>query len=263
VSNKLSTLVWGAKSFASGRSGLAQRLIMASLADQVDEVRHRDFCYPSFAVIGERTELSRRCVIDALGKLTRNGWLKVEQKPGYGNLYRFDTHKLAGHQREKPERSISRTRAYLAPVQDTALRGASYAGEGCNLALTNKEESAVKPAEEPASPLRVMPTARPAKKAKALEGPFVLPAWIDPELWDAHQAVRRKKRAAETTYALNLLVAELAKFRAAGHDPDEALRKSIRSGWSDVFEPQKQGQWQNSPTVTNPVNAIDKIRGIA
>ena len=168
MSNKLSTLVWGAKPFASDRGGLAQRLIMASLADQVDEVRHRDFCYPSFAVIGARTELSRRCVIDALGKLSRNGWLKVEQKPGYGNLYRFNTDKLAAHQREKRERDISRTRAYLAPVQEVTDRGASYADEGCNLALTNIEESALKPARQTSAPRWCFPCLRLAGNNRLL-----------------------------------------------------------------------------------------------
>jgi hypothetical protein len=156
VSNKLSTLVWGAKPFASGRSGLAQRLIMASLADQVDEVKHGDFCYPSRQVIEERTELSRRTVMDALARLAVAGWLAIEHRSGYGNLYRFDVVKLTEHQRAKRDRGITRTRAYLAPVQIAPMRGADCADEGGNLAHPNIEESAFKPAEETAAPRLVL-----------------------------------------------------------------------------------------------------------
>ena len=299
MSNKLSTLVWGAKPFASGRSGLAQRLIMASLADQVDEVRHRDFCYPSFATIGVRTELSRRCVIDAIGNLARSGWLKVEQKSGYGNLYRFNTDKLTEHQREKRERGISRTRAYLAPVQDATDRGASYADEGCNLALPNIEESAFKSATETAAPRLVlsMPAAienQPATspmKSESITAQEVetirlaYPKKASPET--ARKAIRKQHallRSGDVTTAAGIALPVMAAAQATAYLLERthlfAESPKGRAGqylqnpgtffnsgeytvdeveWSDGVI----SRGQSNSAVTNPVQAIDKIRGIA
>jgi hypothetical protein len=299
VSNKLSTLVWGAKPLAASRSSLAQRLVMASLADQVDEVRHGDSCYPSIEVIGARTELSRRCVIEALGKLARNGWLQVSQKPGYGNLYRFDVEKLAAHQREKRERGISRTRAYLAPVQDATDRGASYADEGCNLALTNKEESAFKPAIESAAPRLVlsMPSAfekqapAPQKKVESISVQEVeairlaYPKKASPET--ARNAIHKQHArlcggkvttasgvalpvmaaAQATAYLLERtrLFAESPKGRAGQYllNPGTFFNSGEytvdEAEWSDGAASRSQ----STSGVTSPVSAVEKMRRVS
>lgn len=301
MSNRLSTLVWGAKPFASGRSGLAQRLIMASLADQVDEVRHGDFCYPSFEAIGERTELSRRCVIEALGKLARNGWLAVEQKPGYGNLYRFNADKLAGHQREKRERGISRTRAYLAPVQDATARGASYADEGCKIALPIKEESAVKTAIETGAPhlvLSMPSTGRkesvtPQGKGDSITSQEVetirlaYPKRVSPGT--ARTAIQKQHallRSGEVITGGGETLPEMSSAQATAYllERTRLFAKSPKgcgdrqflkhpstffnsgeytvdeSEWSDGMAPRGHS---GTSGITNPVSAIDKIRGIA
>lgn len=65
--------------------------------------------------------------------------------------------------------------------------------------------------------------------------PFVPPDWIPSEDWDAFMEARRKLRAAQTDYAKRLIVAELARLRDNGHDPAAVIRRSIRSGWKDVF----------------------------
>ena len=64
-----------------------------------------------------------------------------------------------------------------------------------------------------------------------------MPDWIDAEAWAAFMTVRAKKKAASTDYALNLIVKTLTKLRDAGHDPMDCLNNSIKSGWSDVYEP--------------------------
>ena len=70
---------------------------------------------------------------------------------------------------------------------------------------------------------------------------FVLPEWIPQETWTAYLEVRASKRAAKTTNALNLVVEELKKIKDLhNHDPVEVLKKSIRSGWTDVY-PLKDG----------------------
>jgi hypothetical protein len=65
---------------------------------------------------------------------------------------------------------------------------------------------------------------------------FVLPDYIPQETWAAYMAVRVKKKAAQTPYALNLIISELEKIKKThNHDPVDVLNKSIKSGWIDVY----------------------------
>jgi hypothetical protein len=65
---------------------------------------------------------------------------------------------------------------------------------------------------------------------------FTLPDWIPQKTWDEFQKVRKKKKAACTPYAHNLVVKELVRIRdQLGQDPVAVLNKSITSGWSDVY----------------------------
>lgn len=89
-----------------------------------------------------------------------------------------------------------------------------------------------------------------SKKSKSSE-PFVLPDWIPPEVWAAFMEVRKKRRAADTAYALNLIVKDLAKWRELGHDPTEILNKSIKSSWSDVYEPKENANGNRAEKRTS------------
>ena len=72
--------------------------------------------------------------------------------------------------------------------------------------------------------------------------PFILPEWIPEETWRAYLEVRNKKRAAKTSYALNLVIKELIKIRDKhGHDPIDVLNTSIKSGWADVYPLKEEG----------------------
>jgi len=65
---------------------------------------------------------------------------------------------------------------------------------------------------------------------------FVLPEWIPEETWKSFMVVRKKKKAADTPYALNLVISELQRIKQThNHDPVEVLNKSITSGWADVY----------------------------
>jgi uncharacterized protein YdaU (DUF1376 family) len=87
--------------------------------------------------------------------------------------------------------------------------------------------------ESPSEAIDETPTRKPRKQAE----PVALPDWIPAETWAAFLETRKKKKAANTDFALGLVIKTLAKFRDAGHDPIEALENSIKGGWSDVYEP--------------------------
>ena len=78
-------------------------------------------------------------------------------------------------------------------------------------------------------------------KNKANGISFTLPDWIDKEAWDAWMEVRRKKRAANTTHALNLAVRELEKLRQQGHDPRDVLNQSILKSYTGLFRVAQNG----------------------
>ena len=58
------------------------------------------------------------------------------------------------------------------------------------------------------------------------------------EAWAGYVEMRSKKKGgAMTVRARNLKVAELKKFKDAGHDLGAILDKSTANGWTDIYEP--------------------------
>ena len=64
---------------------------------------------------------------------------------------------------------------------------------------------------------------------------FVLPEWVNSEIWAAFIEVRKKKKAIQTPHALKLITGELERLKEAGNDPAEVLRQSIVNSWKGVF----------------------------
>jgi hypothetical protein len=75
------------------------------------------------------------------------------------------------------------------------------------------------------------------KKQTTIDSVPSLPDWINATTWTAYLAQRKTKRAANTDYALGLVLRDLDKMRLAGHDPNSVLDKSCRKGWTDVYWP--------------------------
>jgi helix-turn-helix protein len=84
---------------------------------------------------------------------------------------------------------------------------------------------------------------------------FILPDWIDPEAWSGYLEVRKKKRAVMSSRALNGVVDRLFDFRSRGHNPDEILATSLRSNWTDVYEPRTSNGGINGAASANFRNA--------
>lgn len=69
-----------------------------------------------------------------------------------------------------------------------------------------------------------------------------LPEWLDAETWDAYRKHRAgmPKKNHLTAHAEHLALGQLAKWRRAGHDPNEIVRISVMNGWVGLFEPKRQ-----------------------
>jgi hypothetical protein len=91
---------------------------------------------------------------------------------------------------------------------------------------------------------------------------FEPPDWVDRELWTDFLETRGKLKAKNTERALKLLVAELEKLKAAGHDPNACIATSIRSSWKDVYAP-KPGAANNGTYDRNArlADLADKLTG--
>lgn len=66
---------------------------------------------------------------------------------------------------------------------------------------------------------------------------FVRPDWVDADAWNGYVAMRKKIKKPATDYALKLVVDELARLKALGHDPREVLEHSIKNSYQDVYAP--------------------------
>lgn len=108
----------------------------------------------------------------------------------------------------------------------------------------------------PDSLIPIEPSATPTGSANV----FVPPDWIPQETWKAYCKTRSAKKAKNEPHALGLIVADLEKFKALGHDPVEVLNNSIKSGWAGVFEPKQQARaspgYQNIHDQRAEVTAI-------
>jgi hypothetical protein len=75
------------------------------------------------------------------------------------------------------------------------------------------------------------------KKQQTISGVSELPAWVSITTWEAFLVQRTKKKAANTEYALGLILGKLNAFRLLGHDANSILDASIEQGWVGVFLP--------------------------
>lgn len=64
---------------------------------------------------------------------------------------------------------------------------------------------------------------------------FPLPAWIDREAWIGFVEMRKTVKKPLTFRAAKMILTELAKLKAAGHDANAALDQSTNHCWADVY----------------------------
>ena len=118
-------------------------------------------------------------------------------------------------------------------------RKAKKLKEECNQNVTNTVTD-VLPLSSSSSSSSITTT-----KTTTPQSGFELPSWINSETWETYLEIRKSKRAATTPRAWNAVIKQLGIFRTKGYDPNEILETSIRANWTDVYEPQKNGNGGN------------------
>lgn len=85
---------------------------------------------------------------------------------------------------------------------------------------------------------------------------FALPEWIDPDVWQGFEEMRRKIRKPLTDYARRLIVRQLERiWREYHHPPAEVLEQSIMLGYQGVF-PLKQFSPRETHVGAAPRGAV-------
>jgi hypothetical protein len=115
---------------------------------------------------------------------------------------------------------------------------------------TGKQDNRIIEQQEPVASA---PVSR--ETSKALVVVQSLPDWLPLEAWSAYLEMRRRKRAAPTPHAINLILGRLDRWRKLGHDPTDILNTSTRSNWTDIYEP-KDGKNGNSRQRTANSNNL-------
>lgn len=63
-----------------------------------------------------------------------------------------------------------------------------------------------------------------------------LPDWLPLDAWDGYVEMRKKQKKPLTQRAMELRIADLAKWRIAGQDVAAILDQSTANGWTDLYE---------------------------
>ncbi len=87
----------------------------------------------------------------------------------------------------------------------------------------------------------------------------IIPDWIDDDVWNSFLEMRKKKKATPTDYAKTLLIKNLEALRAAGNDPNEVLKESIKNNWTGIFALKKENNLLSIKKAL--VSSSEKVEG--
>lgn len=76
---------------------------------------------------------------------------------------------------------------------------------------------------------------------------FILPEWINKELWDSFIEMRKKSKKAPTEKAKELLVKKLKKFKDDGYDIPAIMEEAIEKSWQGFYEPKNKASEKSYP----------------
>lgn len=193
-------------------------MVLLALCDNSND---QGECYPSVSMLAEKCSMSERSVFNHIAELEKAGAISRENRTGRSTVYHLDPCKFCTPANSAPLQPLHPTPANSAPPPLQILHPTP-----ATVAPITINEPSIKP------------------KTKKQAAPFVLPDWIPGETWSAFLEARKKKKAANTDFALGLVLKTLGRFRDSGFDPVDALENSIKGGWSDVYEPKQRNSKQ-------------------
>jgi hypothetical protein len=242
------------------------KLLMLSIADRADE----DNCaFPSIARLVKDTGLNNKTAQAGVNKLIEQGYV-VDTGKRRGPTMRVRVLKILmlsvsemeaqpsilntpknGHISQDTPPQSPDCKASNDPKNGNVPKNGNIPDNGVlndpNNGVLNDPNNGVQnhPLEPPIEPLKKINK----KSAMCLD---VLPSYIDLELMTDYIAMRISIKAPMTQRALTILINEIGRLRAQGHDPTVLLESAILNNWKSVYPP--RGAFTNGHATNQPVN---------
>jgi len=240
------TMMAKAKPIKTGNSG--RKLVLMMLADIADDTGR---CFPSYQHVADVCEMSRRSVITHISKLEEAGFLNVTHRKSKGemlnssNVYQLTLNSAVKEEEKSGENFAPPSETVALPSENSALGGSE------NSAPITYHSS--EPINEPIK----------TKQKKVITKSIELPEWLDHNLFNDYQIMRKSIKAPMTSRATSILINKLSELAAAGHNPNELLETAILNNWKSVFAPKgdfNHGTSQRQPTRQT---SSDRMRAAA
>lgn len=146
------------------------------------------------------------------------------------------------------ERTVQRNLRELEKA--CAVKREEVIGKGCRYIVTPRQyvtpgkkspvtKTTKTPGKLPPKPSRTVNEGLADAKPMRAKGWPEIPDWIPAVPWNAYHKMRGNKRAKATPRAVELLLKDLTRWRAKGHDPGVILDASTVNNWTGLFEPKE------------------------
>ena len=223
MSIKMMTLVWDF--FDRGGS---EKLAMLALADWCDDKGLN--LYPSISGVAKKINVSESQARRIIHKFIDEGYLQVIGNHDGGAPSATRRYRMVATKFVETSSVDATPSTHATPSMD-----AHDPLHGCALPLAPMT---------PEPPLTTNKTT-----ANKTGGEICLPDWLPLHALDGFKKHRKSMKKPLTELAEQLLIAELEKLRAAGHDPIECLNNAILSGWQRPYAPKNDKAQQFKTTA--------------
>jgi hypothetical protein len=192
-------------------------LVLLALGDWANE---QGVCFPSMPSIATKARITERGASGIMHQLTLDGVVEVLNAGGgrgHVRRYRIKGEACSGFDFLKGEAGSSFTAIKGEGGSSKRVKVDALKGEAGDIAIRKNHHQ---PSEE-------------TPKTKRADAPA---EWIPADAWTGFVEMRSKIRKPLTTErAVTLIVKDLEKFKAQGHDPGTVLDQSTKNGWQGVF----------------------------
>lgn len=222
------------------------KFVLVAMANHADTDMR---CWPSSVHLCTQTAQDRKTVQANLQRLREWGYIEdTGERRGTTKqviVYQLKTPENGPVKADENEQKVSVNTTENGPVKEAQKRDASANETGPNFPpkrpVFPHKQAQISPETGPKTghgTVRNHQEPSGNHKTNARE----LPNWLPLEAWAGYLEMRKAKKKAPTERALDLVLADLGKFRAAGHDVGAILDASTLNGWTGVYAPKPQQQ---------------------
>ena len=197
------------------------KLVLLAVADCAND---EGVAWPSIATIARKCGCDPRTVQRNLRDIEKAGLIRREEVIGRGCRYHFSPRQNAAPGKMSPAAKCPKTPGTMPPNPSGTVNG-----------LSNDK------------PIRA-------------KGWPEIPSWVPATQWNAFIEMRRGMRKRPTKRAVEIILANLEKWKAKGHDPGEILDTSTMNNWAGLFEPKAKANDRQQSKPSGTATAAQRAR---